>query len=132
MPNRLETKPPTDVHALLLQRVNENRLIRPGYREKLRVAEPHDYGRHNGKVRLLCYQVGGQSSQSLPNWRWIDVEGISDLELLQKTFRGNCPSSKHRVWDEVFARAKETPPKRRRLLGRGRSRGVTMTAHYRL
>ena len=111
MPNRLATKQPSEVHALLLHAVNGNRLIRFKYRDKLRIAEPHDYGRHRGRVRLFCYQVGGQSSEALPNWRWIDVEGVSDLELLQETFRGNRPSSKHHVWDEVFARAKEKPPK---------------------
>jgi len=109
MPNRLETKPPTDVHTLLLQAVNENRLVRFRYREKLRVAEPHDYGRRSGNVRLFCYQVSGQSSEALPNWRWIDVEGISDLTVLQETFRGNRPSGKHHIWDEVFARARKHP-----------------------
>ena len=107
MPNRLETKRPTDVHALLLQGVNENRLIQFRYREKLRVAEPHDYGKHSGKVRLFCYQVGGQSSESLPNWRWIEVEGISDLELLQETFRGNRPSRANTTFGMKYSRGQK-------------------------
>jgi len=72
----------------------------------MRIAEPHDYGVNNGKIRLFCYQVGGQSTEKLPGWRLIDVLGISDLEILKDTFAGSRrdESSKHHTWERVFGR----------------------------
>ena len=34
------------------------------------IAEPHDYGIQNGIIRLFCYQVGGQSSDSFRDGVW--------------------------------------------------------------
>jgi hypothetical protein len=91
---------------LLRSAITERRLIRFNYDGKLRIAEPHDYGVQNGRVRLLAYQVHGLSTGRLPGWRWIEVPEISDLELLTETFAGSRgdESNKHHVWDEVFAR----------------------------
>jgi hypothetical protein len=36
-------------------------------------------------VKLFGYQVGGFSSEPLPNWRWAQVNSISDLYLLNRT-----------------------------------------------
>lgn len=78
------------------------------YRDKERIVEPHDYGVQNGRRRLLAYQIGGSSTGRLPNWRWMDTDGISELKLLNKTFKGGrpAPSGKHHQWDELFARVK--------------------------
>ena len=103
--NRKQARPQID--ELLRRAINEKKLIQFTYQGKRRVAEPHDYGIQNGAVRLLSYQIGGAShSGRLPDWRWIEVPGISDLEILGKTFAGNrpVPSGKHHAWDQVFAR----------------------------
>jgi hypothetical protein len=90
-------------------------LIQFQYDGKKRIAEPHDYGIKGGVVRLFCYQIGGQSSSPLPNWRLLDVERISALELLERPFPGSRGSAyrKHLTWDQVFARvaapAQEAP-----------------------
>lgn len=80
------------------------------YGNKHRILEPHDYGIYKGKVKLLGYQVGGSSTGPLPNWRWLDVNSISDIHLLNRTFRGGraAPSGKHHHWDQLFLRVK--PP----------------------
>jgi histidyl-tRNA synthetase len=99
-----------EVDELLEKAINERRLIRFAYQGKPRVAEPHDYGIQNGSVRLLTYQLRGSSnSGGLPAWRWIEVQGISDLEILSETFAGNRPaaSGKHHAWDHVFASVSE-------------------------
>ncbi|MDQ1474365.1 MAG: hypothetical protein QOJ99_5845, partial [Bryobacterales bacterium] len=62
------------------------RLLRLRYLNKERIVEPHDYGVHNGIAKLFAYQVRGESSQKLPNWRWIVTDLISDVELLNETF----------------------------------------------
>jgi hypothetical protein len=69
------------------QPIEQKRLIRFSYKDKPRIVEPHDYGVRKGSVKLLSYQVGGSSSEPLPNWRWVEVSSISDLHLLNRTFR---------------------------------------------
>jgi hypothetical protein len=87
--------------------ISERRKIRFWYDGKERIAEPHDYGIQRGKGRLLAYQTGGQSSSGhLPNWRWIDVSRIKDLEVLDEIFAGNrpAPSGQHHKWDQLLLR----------------------------
>jgi predicted DNA-binding transcriptional regulator YafY len=88
--------------------IHERRLLRFQYENKDRIVEPHDYGVYKQTLRLLAYQVGGQSSGKLPNWRWIDVPKMSDVQLLDKKFKGSRgdQSEKHHEWDEIFARVK--------------------------
>jgi hypothetical protein len=102
--------PTSDPHLDLLLRtaIEQNRLLRLRYRNKDRIVEPHDYGEHNGVIKLLTYQVGGSSSGPLPNWRWMEADLIFDAELLDQTFPGGrpTPSGKHHKWDKLFLRVK--------------------------
>ena len=94
-----------NVDELLRAAIDQKRLIGLVYLNKPRVVEPHDYGIHRGSVKL-AYQVGGASSRPLPNWRWMEVNSISDVRLLDQTFPGGrpTPSGKHHRWDQLFAR----------------------------
>ena len=96
------------IDSLLRTAIEQRRLVKLHYLSKPRIVEPHDYGRHKGTVKLLAYQVGGVSSGKLPNWRWLEVDLISNAEILDKTFPGGRghSSTKHHEWDEVFARVK--------------------------
>jgi hypothetical protein len=103
----VEAPQPTD--NLLRIAITQRRKIRFWYDGKERIAEPHDYGIQGGKMRLLAYQTGGQSkSGHLPNWRWIDVSRIKDLEILNETFAGNrpAPSGHHHKWDQLLLRVR--------------------------
>jgi hypothetical protein len=98
---------PQPLDNLLRIAITQRRKIRFWYAGKERIAEPHDYGVQKGQLRLLAYQVAGQSSSGrLPNWRWIDVSRIKDLEVLDQTFDGNrpAPSGQHHRWDELLLR----------------------------
>src|SRR5579872_3623092 len=64
---------------LLRSAIRQKRLIQRIYKEKRRIVEPHDYGIHRGVVKLLGFQVGGASSNPLPNWRWMEVNFISGV-----------------------------------------------------
>jgi hypothetical protein len=86
----METAAPR-IDELLRTAIEQKRLIRVSYKDKLRIVEPHDYGVYKGSVKLLSYQVGGSSSGRLPNWRWIEVNSISDIHLLDRTFPGGVP-----------------------------------------
>ncbi|HEY6988896.1 MAG TPA: hypothetical protein VH369_10960 [Bryobacteraceae bacterium] len=96
------------VNPLLRTAIEQKRLIRLLYKNRERIVEPHDYGVHNGQVKLFGYQVGGSSSHRLPNWRWMDEDLISDIRVLNKTFPGGRPTSsgKHHKWDKIFIRVK--------------------------
>ena len=93
---------------LLRTAIEQRRLIRLVYQDKERLVEPHDYGVHNGSVKLLAYQIAGASSGRLPSWKWMHADQISDIRLLEKTFPGGRPiaSGKHSKWDELYVRVK--------------------------
>jgi hypothetical protein len=106
MPLSPEAKP--NINPLLWTAIEQRRLIRLLYKNRERIVEPHDYGIHNGLVKLLGYQVGGSSSHKLPNWRWMEEDLISDISLLNRPFPGGrpTPSGKHHKWDKLFIRVK--------------------------
>lgn len=97
-----------DVDRLLRTAIEQRRLLRLHYRGKLRIVEPHDYGVHNGIVKLLVYQVGGVSSGRLPAWRWMEADQIAAAQMLDRTFPGGrrTKSGKHHQWDKLFIRVK--------------------------
>jgi hypothetical protein len=98
--------PTASVDELLRIAIEQKRLVRLVYKDKPRIIEPHDYGIYNGSVKLLAFQVGGASRGQLPNWRWMEVNLISDVHLLGRTFPGGRPnaSGKHHQWDQLFVR----------------------------
>jgi hypothetical protein len=96
------------IDQLLRTAIENKRVVTLRYGNRERIVEPHDYGIQKGVPRLLAYQIGGSSSGRLPNWRWMDVDAISDLQLLDRTFAGgrSSPSGKHHQWDELYIRVK--------------------------
>jgi len=98
---------------LLRTAIEQTRMLRLHYRNRDRIVEPHDYGKHNGTNKLLAYQVAGSSSGPLPNWRWMETDLISDVQLLDQRFPGGrpTPSGKHHKWDQLFIRVK--PPRKK-------------------
>jgi hypothetical protein len=98
---------PQEIDQPLRTAISQRRQIRFWYGGQERIAEPHDYGVQNGTVRLLAYQVGGQSkSGRLPAWRLIDVLRMTRLEVLDRTFAGNrpTPTGNHHKWDQLWMR----------------------------
>src|SRR5580658_5287140 len=106
---RIPTPDPR-LDQMLRTAIKQTRLLRLRYRNKNRIVEPHDYGQHNGVIKLLTWQIGGSSSGPLPNWRWMETDQISHAQLLDETFSGGRPtaSGKHHKWDKLFLRVK--PP----------------------
>jgi predicted DNA-binding transcriptional regulator YafY len=96
------------VDEVLRTAIEHRRLIRLIYQDKERIIEPHDYGIQNGSAKLLAYQVAGESSGKLPDWRWLQVDQISDIQMLDQAFSGGrtIPSQKHHAWDHLFIRVK--------------------------
>jgi predicted DNA-binding transcriptional regulator YafY len=103
------------VNPVLYKAIEERRLIRLRYNDRERIVEPHDCGVHKGVVKLLAYQVGGSSSHKLPNWRWLEEDSMSDIELLSESFAGGRPteSGEHHRWEELFIRVKPHDKRRK-------------------
>ena len=103
-------EPDAKLDQLLRTAIQQTRPLRLRYRDKDRIVEPHDYGQHNGVIKVLTWQIGGSSSGPLPNWRWMELDQISDAQLLDQAFSGGRPtlSGKHHKWDKLFLRVK--PP----------------------
>lgn len=100
--------PDPKLDQLLRTAIEQTRLLRLRYRNRDRIVEPHDYGVHNGVIKLLTWQIAGSSSSPLPNWRWMETDLVSDAQLLDQTFPGgrSSPSGKHHKWDKLFLRVK--------------------------
>jgi hypothetical protein len=74
--------------------VLSKRPVRATYRGRDRWLCPHRLGwNHEGQVRALCYQYGGESGSGLQapgspaNWRCIALEKLSQVELLEDAWR---------------------------------------------
>jgi hypothetical protein len=77
-----------------------------------RIAEPHDYGIHNGVARLFFYQVGGASrSGKATGWRWATLSKITEMKVLDDRFAGPrpAPSGRHIQWDVLIATVSPRP-----------------------
>ncbi len=81
--------------------ITQRRLIQFSLHERTRIAEPYDYGVRNGVPQLLVYQIGGESaSGKLPNWRWVVLSEMSELQVLDPTFRARARNVPQ--WDRLF------------------------------
>ena len=90
----------------LIDAIARRRLIEFDYRGYHRIAEPHVYGRLNDADRMLVFQIGGTSSSGgLPEWRLVDLSGVSNLLVLDDEFAGPraYQSGPHRRWSIRYA-----------------------------
>ena len=90
----------------IVDAIRGKRIVEFDYAGHHRIAEPHVYGLHRGVEQLLIYQVaGGSSSGGLPQWRRVDVPGISGLSIMADVFPGPRPnpSGEHSRWDQIYA-----------------------------
>jgi hypothetical protein len=79
-----------EIYRLVRTAVISKRPIRAIYHGWDRWFCPHRLGRnHEGQIRVLCYQYGGESGSGLQtagspaNWRCIALEKLSRVELLE-------------------------------------------------
>lgn len=79
------------VNSLRWKAIEERRLIRLQYKGQERIVEPHDYGVHNGVVKLLADQVAGSSNHKLPNWRWLEEDSNVRHRATERAIRGRPP-----------------------------------------
>lgn len=68
-------------------------------------------GMSKGRLRLQGYQVGGQSATSgIPEWRYFDLAGMTDVRVLDTRFAGPRPgSAPTKTFESVLAQIAATP-----------------------
>jgi hypothetical protein len=90
-----------DIYRLVRTAVVGRRPIHASYHGRDRWFCPHRLGRnHEGQIRVLCYQYGGESGSGLQtdgsptNWRCIALEKLSRVELLEGAWH-TAPNHSH-------------------------------------
>jgi hypothetical protein len=103
--------PGLSLDAQLRFAIAEKRMLRFTYDDAVRIAEPHDYGVHNGETKVLVYQreKAGRKTDDSRGWRWLDLPKIRDCSVLEHTFAGSrqAPDQRHHQWDVLYARVDE-------------------------
>ncbi|WP_394827414.1 hypothetical protein [Pendulispora albinea] len=100
------------IDRLIRRAIAERRLLKLTLNDRVRIVEPHDYGIKKGLTQLLAYQVAGESSSGgLPQWRWLQLSKMKNVELLDTHFAGGreTATGEHHGWDVLFARVESAP-----------------------
>ena len=70
------------------------------------MVEPHVYGIKVERKMLLVYQIGGgTSSGSIPDWRLVPIDEITDLKKTNEIFanRRELPTGDYSNWDTIIS-----------------------------
>jgi hypothetical protein len=83
-----------EIYRLVWFAVANKQPLEATYQGRPRLFCPHRLGRNRaGKLRVLCYQYGGESRSglqpegSLSNWRCVELEKLSQVKLLEDPWR---------------------------------------------
>lgn len=83
-----------DIYRLVWTAVANKRCLGAVYRDLPRLLCPHRLGRNRvGRLRVLCYQYGGDSENGLgpmgspANWRCVVLEKLRAVELVEGSWK---------------------------------------------
>jgi hypothetical protein len=83
-----------EIYSLVWSAVEKKQPIEATYQGRLRLFCPHRLGRNReGRLRVLCYQYGGESQSGLhpmgspANWRCVALEKLSRVKLVEGAWR---------------------------------------------
>jgi hypothetical protein len=83
-----------EIYRLVWTAAANKQPIEATYQGRLRLFCPHRLGRNReGRLRVLCYQYGGDSQSGLlpagspANWRCVAMEKLSRVKLLKERWR---------------------------------------------
>jgi len=83
-----------EIYRLVWVAVANKQPIEAAYQGRLRLFCPHRLGRNReGRLRVLCYQYGGDSRSGLQavgspaNWRCVVLEKLSRVKLIEDVWR---------------------------------------------
>jgi hypothetical protein len=61
-----------------MEAIDQRRMLRFIYHDKVRIAEPHNHGIRNSSAQLLGWQTGGENSRPLPCWLTVKTDEMLD------------------------------------------------------
>ena len=83
-----------EIYSLIWTAVANKQPIEATYQGRLRLFCPHRLGSNReGRLRVLCYQAGGESQSGLhpvgspANWRCVALEKLSRVKLARGAWR---------------------------------------------
>lgn len=106
-----------EIYRLIWTAVANRRPIEASYQGRLRLFCPHRLGRNReGRLRVLCYQYGGDSSSKLEpsgspaNWRCVALEKLSRVQLLEGAWHTAAnPHALAPVWPKPISTQRIIP-----------------------
>ena len=97
-----------EVYLLLRLAASWRQPVAATYDGLLRLLCPHVLGRKSGRLRVLCYQFGGNSnsglavaSDAMGGWRCLAVEKLIQVELRADAWRTEPRSPRQTCIDEI-------------------------------
>lgn len=97
-----------EVYLLLRMAAARRQPVAATYDGLLRLLCPHVLGRKSGRLRVLCYQFGGNSnsglavaSDAMGGWRCLAVEKLSQVELRADAWHTEPRSPRQTCIDEI-------------------------------
>lgn len=83
-----------EIYSLVWTAVSNKQPIEAIYQGRVRLVCPHRLGRNReGRLRVLCYQYGGESQSGLQpagspsNWRCVVLEKLRKVKLVEDSWR---------------------------------------------
>jgi|SRR5687768_11457897 len=83
-----------EIYSLVWTAVSNKQPIEAIYQGRVRLFCPHRLGRNReGRLRVLCYQYGGESQSGLQpagspsNWRCVVLEKLRKVKLVEDSWR---------------------------------------------
>jgi hypothetical protein len=78
----MPSRRPSPIYRVIWKAIRARQQITCTYEGRHREACPHILGyKKLGQEAVFVFQFGGESSSKLPNWRCLDVVGISDVRV---------------------------------------------------
>jgi hypothetical protein len=71
-----------ETYAIIRQALIERKPVAATYGDLRREFCPHCLGTRNGERRVLGWQYGGVSNHGLPNWRCMNISGLSNVRIV--------------------------------------------------
>jgi len=107
-PKPAEASAVRDIYELLRCAAARRQPVAATYDGLLRLLCPHVLGRKSGRLRVLCYQFGGNSnsglavaSDAMGGWRCLAVEKLSRVELRADAWHTEPRSPRQTCIDEI-------------------------------
>jgi general stress protein 26 len=87
-------KRPSTAYRIIWKAIRARKQIVCSYKNRPREVFPHILGyKASGEEAVFMFQVGGESSQTLPpgdDWRCFDLNGITDIQVREGSWRGGA------------------------------------------